>query len=259
MEEIDTGKAVVGLLFGIGGITTIAAYTWSNARARKRGLRSHWAVGLVLGTLGVWLTFAGWGFLCLAGPTLPLGAFRLFGLPLCIAGFAIYGIGAWNVGRMRPRQRYSLDLYTGGIYAHLRHPQALALSVMALGLGPLSGSIPYIATIPLWVAAWIAYTYLEERNELIPAFGERYLLYRQSTPRLLPRLFGKRKAAPTGTRPAVPAPAAGVKARPARPDPAATAQIRPAVPAPAAAPQVRPAPLAAARRARAVADAPELS
>jgi protein-S-isoprenylcysteine O-methyltransferase Ste14 len=38
------------------------------------------------------------------------------------------------------------------------------------------------------VGFWIAYTYLEERNELIPTFGDEYRRYREEVPRLIPRL-----------------------------------------------------------------------
>jgi len=85
---------------------------------------------------------------------------------------------------------------TSGIYNRVRHPQALALCVLAMGLALLSGSLPYLITLPLWIGFWTAYTYLEEKCELIPAFGEQYQRYREETPRILPRLVPRAPSPP---------------------------------------------------------------
>ena len=93
------------------------------------------------------------------------------------------------MGRICKPAHYSLDLEARGLYARVRHPQVLSLCVLAAGLAPLSGSLPYLTTLPIWIGFWIGYTYLEEKYELIPAFGERYLHYRDTTPHILPRLL----------------------------------------------------------------------
>jgi protein-S-isoprenylcysteine O-methyltransferase Ste14 len=74
----------------------------------------------------------------------------------------------------------------------VRHPQALSLCVLVVGLVLLSGSLPILVTAPLWIAFWVFYTYLEESWELLPTFGEAYRRYRTSTPRLLPRVVPDR-------------------------------------------------------------------
>jgi protein-S-isoprenylcysteine O-methyltransferase Ste14 len=83
-------------------------------------------------------------------------------------------------------KNFSLQLNTHGIYSYLRHPQALALCLLAVGIGLTTLSRPFLWTLPLWILYWVAYTFFEEHFELIPAYGEEYLLYRQRTPRLLP-------------------------------------------------------------------------
>jgi protein-S-isoprenylcysteine O-methyltransferase Ste14 len=197
MEDFDTGKALTGFLSSFGGILTIAVYTRINGVCRKRGIRSHWGVGLVLGTLGMALVLGGWALLCLARPAVSLGVVHIAGIAISLAAGSFYSVGAWRVGRWRRPSKYSFDLKTDGIYARIRHPQALALCVMPIGLGLMSGSIPFLVTLPLWVGFWAAYTYLEEVNELIPAYGEKYLRYREMTPRLIPRLFSPvRREAP---------------------------------------------------------------
>ena len=70
----------------------------------------------------------------------------------------------------------------------MRHPQALSLCLASLGVGLLTGSIPYLVTVPLWMGFWTLYTYIEESSELLPAFGERYRAYMERVPRIIPRL-----------------------------------------------------------------------
>lgn len=61
----------------------------------------------------------------------------------------------------------------------------------------MSGSLFFLATLPLWLAYWTAYTYFEERLELLPAFGEDYRRYQARTPRLIPRI-GRRPLGGSG-------------------------------------------------------------
>jgi protein-S-isoprenylcysteine O-methyltransferase Ste14 len=179
--------SLLGLTLGLWGAVVIAAYTRINARSRARGARAHWTLGAVTACVGMGSMFCGWGLLCAARPACRTLWLQVVGAAVCVLGSAVYAVSAWRVGRLRSIARYSLDLQTGGIYDRVRHPQAFALCTVALGLAPLSGSLPYLATLPLWLGFWIGYTYLEEAYELLPAFGAQYLQYRQRTPRLLPR------------------------------------------------------------------------
>ena len=191
MAALDWGQSLAGLFLGVAGISTIALYTRVNARTRSQGAAAHWRLGWLLGTLGMLTMGAGWAVLSRAGPHLELGPLSFLGLGLCLLALVLYVLSARWVGRWRTPANYSLKLQTRGIYRHVRHPQALALCLLAMGLGLFTGSVPYLATVPLWIAFWTAYTYLEEKNELLPAFGDEYVRYRESTPRLLPRLFGR--------------------------------------------------------------------
>jgi protein-S-isoprenylcysteine O-methyltransferase Ste14 len=191
---MDIWRSVVGLLVGLAGVGTIALYTRINGKSRGKGVGAHWGIGIVLGTLGMSLTLSGWALLCFSEPAISLGFAHYAGTMLAIFGASLYAVSALRVGRWTPPPHYSLDLRTDGIYSHIRHPQALGLCVLALGLGLWSGSIPYLVTLPLWLGFWTAYTYLEEKNELIPAFGDQYLKYRETTPRLIPRLLPVRTA-----------------------------------------------------------------
>jgi protein-S-isoprenylcysteine O-methyltransferase Ste14 len=177
-----------GLALGVSGAALIALYTRVNGASRRKGPAAHWRAGWTLALAGMSAMGAGWALLCLAGPHLRLGPLRLAGAALAACALAIYAASARRVGRWRSPSRYSLGLSTRGIYRRVRHPQALSLVLLSPGIGLLSGSLPYLLTVPLWVGFWTAYTFLEEHNELIPAFGEEYLRYREEVPRLIPRL-----------------------------------------------------------------------
>src|SRR2546426_4716600 len=178
MVAPDWGQLLLGLFLGVAGFVILALYTRVNASTRRKGSGAHWRLGFVVGGLGMVIMGAGWAALCLAGPFLEESALSLLGLLLCIAALVVYVISARWVGRWRAPSAYSLELQTQGIYRNVRHPQALALCILSMGLGLFTGSIPYLFTVPLWIALWTAYTYLEENNELLPAFGDKYVRYR---------------------------------------------------------------------------------
>jgi protein-S-isoprenylcysteine O-methyltransferase Ste14 len=179
---------IVGLLCGLAGAALIVLYTFANRRARGTGAGAHYWSGWGLAAPGMLLMGAGWLFLALAGPHLGLRILSVAGGALCAAAAAVYVASARWVGRFRRPSHYSLALETAGIYARVRHPQALSLCLLAAGVGLASGSLPSLVTAPLWIAFWTAYTFLEEKNELLPAFGEDYRRYAKRTPRLIPRL-----------------------------------------------------------------------
>ena len=183
MNLIGTGFACAA-----GGATAITIYTIANYHLRRWGAVAVWGGGWVLGALGMILMAVGWGLLASAGPHYDLPLLQVVGLLLLLSAGLLYFRAAAYAGRLRPMKNFSLRLNTHGIYRYLRHPQALALCLVAFGIGLTTLSRPYLWTLPLWIGYWIAYTFFEEHFELIPAYGEEYLLYRQSTPRLLPSL-----------------------------------------------------------------------
>lgn len=197
---MDLRLSLPGLALGIVGALIIAAYTKVNARMRAKGARAQWAVGALTACVGMGSMFCGWGLLYAARPAWRTLWLQIPGGAACVLALVIYAMSARHVGRLGRPAHYSLDLETHGIYNQVRHPQALALCVLAVGLALLSGSLPYLITLPLWLSFWTAYTYLEERCELIPAYGEQYLRYREATPRILPRLTPRAPAPPQSPR-----------------------------------------------------------
>ena len=179
---------LIGLAATAGGSAVITTYIRANFRLRRKGTAAAWWGGLVLGNLGMLLTGAGWTILAFSGPYYNLPALRIVGVVIALLGGWLYLAGAMHVGRMRSRRQFSLNLHTEGIYRMIRHPQALALCLLAVGIGLASLSKPFIWSLPLIAGFWVAYTYLEERFELIPAYGEEYERYIRSTGRLFPSL-----------------------------------------------------------------------
>ncbi len=158
---------------------------WSPA-VRRRGKRAHWLVGFCVNGLGMLLIAAGSFALALLPPTIDWKPLPWIGLAAAALGAGLYLRGASRVGRLKPLSDYSNDLDVQGLYAFARHPQALAMSLLAIGLGGLSQSIPYLVLLPLLIAGWYVYSWLEEELELVPVFGDRYREYSRVTPRMFP-------------------------------------------------------------------------
>ncbi len=180
-ESFFGGGAVAVAGFGLLALNSI-----SSPAARRRGKSAHWLVGFALNGLGMSLIGAGWFWLALLPPKIDWAPLPWIGFAAAAGGNWLYFASAARVGRLRALSRYSVELDVSGLYSIARHPQALALSLLAIGLGGLSQSIPYLALLPLWVAAWYLYSWLEEVLELVPVFGDRYREYSRATPRMFP-------------------------------------------------------------------------
>lgn len=177
-----------GVLLSTAGLGLLVLNSWWSPATRRNGKHAHWLVGFVVNGAGMLLIGAGWLFLAMLGPRLdaiwPIGV----GALIAIGGTVLYLASASRVGRLRAPSAYSNELDTSGLYAILRHPQASALALIALGLAGVSRSIPYLVATPLLVLGWYLYARLEEELELLPVFGARYEAYRRRTPALLPSL-----------------------------------------------------------------------
>lgn len=178
---VGSGAALAG--FGLLALNSF----WSPA-VRRLGKTAHWLFGFVMNGLGMILIGAGWFRLAFLPPRLDLPPLTWIGFVAAIGGLGLYLASAARVGRLRAPSDYSIDLDVRGLYSFVRHPQALALSLLSIGLGGLSQSIPYLVLVPLWVGAWYLYSWLEEELELLPAFGERYREYARETRRMFPSM-----------------------------------------------------------------------
>lgn len=180
-ERFLFGAGVILAGFGLLALNSL----WSPV-VRRRGKRAHWLVGFCVNGLGMLLIAAGSLGLALLPPAVDWKPLPWIGLAAAVLGAGLYFKGASRVGRLRPLSDYSIDLDEQGLYALARHPQALAMSLLAIGLGGLSQSIPYLVLLPLVIAGWYVYSWLEEELELVPVFGDRYREYSRVTPRMFP-------------------------------------------------------------------------
>lgn len=90
----------------------------------------------------------------------------------------------------RNKRVYANELVQNGLFAHCRNPLYLGNLLMIIGFGIASNNPWYLAiTLPLFFFAYACIIAAEE-HYLQGRFGERYLRYCASTPRLIPRLSG---------------------------------------------------------------------
>ncbi len=111
-----------------------------------------------------------------AGLAAPVAA--LLGLAL-----ALYA-GVYVVRFMRQNFAVTLADYAApstllrtGIYAELRHPGVVAMFYLVAGLCVASGAVYTLAMLPLFVVMLWTTTLVEEREVLLPRFGESYRAY----------------------------------------------------------------------------------
>src|SRR5579864_5595350 len=83
------------------------------------------------------------------------------------------------------------EMFSGGLYAHVRHPRYAGMFSAVLGSGLLSGSTLLWIVLIIWLPFALIVIRLEER-ELGARFGPDYEAYRQRVPAFLP--FRKRAA-----------------------------------------------------------------
>jgi protein-S-isoprenylcysteine O-methyltransferase Ste14 len=177
---------LIGTLTSLTGIALLVLNSWWSPATRRMGRDAHWYVGFGVNGLGMILLGAGWIFLAGLPPRWDADWLFFAGLAAAVGGGALYLVSATRVGRLRLPGQYTNDLETKGLYAIIRHPQALALALMAIGLGGISRSIPYLVSLPLFLTAWYLYSWFEEKFEMIPVFGDRYVEYCRRTPRMFP-------------------------------------------------------------------------
>jgi len=186
MTNFPWESVLLGAVAAVAGFGILALNSFWSPAVRRRGKTAHWLVGFGVNGLGMSLIGAGWFWLARLPPKADWAPLPWIGFAAAGAGTGVYLASAARVGRLRALSNYSIELDVSGLYSIARHPQALALSLLSIGLGGLSQSIPYLVLLPLWVAAWYLYSWLEEALELVPVFGDRYREYSRVAPRMFP-------------------------------------------------------------------------
>jgi len=77
------------------------------------------------------------------------------------------------------------EMFTGGLYAHVRHPRYSGMFCAVVGAALLAGTLRLWAILAVWWMLALAVIRLEER-ELAARFGPAYAAYRKRVPPFLP-------------------------------------------------------------------------
>lgn len=148
----------------------IFAY-WSPMPAEVWQVEQPAAVYAILALQGV-------GWFVLVWASFAINHFHLFGLAQAWSAFT---------GRPVPQQ----DFRTPSIYRLVRHPIQLGI-LMGIWVVPTMTMGHLVFSIALTTYVFVG-LYFEERD-LIREFGERYQSYRRDVPKVLPRLWPKRRS-----------------------------------------------------------------
>jgi protein-S-isoprenylcysteine O-methyltransferase Ste14 len=77
------------------------------------------------------------------------------------------------------------EMFTGGLYAHVRHPRYTGMFCAVVGAALLGGTWRLWAVLAVWWVLALVVIRLEER-ELAARFGPAYVAYRKRVPAFLP-------------------------------------------------------------------------
>jgi protein-S-isoprenylcysteine O-methyltransferase Ste14 len=87
----------------------------------------------------------------------------------------------------------TVRLVTTGPYAHSRNPMVASMFSVYWGIGIIAGSLIFIILTSFFFLVMIAVITLFEEKDLERKFGREYLLYRQRTPFMIPRIKNRRE------------------------------------------------------------------
>ena len=157
---------------------------------RRRVRAAFWFAGLTAWTVGVFLFWISRHRL--------LTATRPPWLAI-LAGFSLIGVETYlfvrverELGTRRLVGHAELtgtgELFSGGLYAHVRHPRYTGMFCAVLGAALIAGTWYLGAVLAVWWIFALIVIRLEER-ELSARFGEAYVAYRRRVPAFLPIRF----------------------------------------------------------------------
>lgn len=131
----------------------------------------------------------GWGIIVNMSHGVPHGAVIFVGVILILASFTglILSLVDWslNIKRKGPA---GASVFLNGTFALVRHPQVLFSTLFLVGMDLYFWSAALIWTTPLWIIGFVSYAALEEKMEMVPRFGEKYLNYCEKVPGIVPAL-----------------------------------------------------------------------
>lgn len=134
-------------------------------------------------------------------PSSTLQPIRPAGVPVFLAGFLLSVASIWqlySLGSGMPwgdvaEDSQSSRLVTEGLYSYTRNPMLLGYGLFIMGAGLYYGSFTtafilstlLVTLVSLWIKT-------KEEPELVKRFGQDYIMYRDSTPFIVPRMPKKK-------------------------------------------------------------------
>jgi protein-S-isoprenylcysteine O-methyltransferase Ste14 len=119
------------------------------------------------------------------------GGWRILGGALAVAGFSL---GFWSVSTQLDRGRGTplpimptQELLMVGPFRYCRNPMTLGAILAYLGIAVAARTTAGMALVGSFAAALLVYLKRFEERELAERFGDAYLVYRRSTPFIVPR------------------------------------------------------------------------
>jgi protein-S-isoprenylcysteine O-methyltransferase Ste14 len=128
-----------------------------------------------------------WGLQSLTLLLLLMSGSLLIGVGLILLYFTISLFVKERNGTIAPWNPTS-KLIVSGVYRHVRNPMITAVFFSLMGESILLGSIPLTIWTMLFVLTNLIYIPLIEEKKLTERFGNKYLVYKESVPRWIPRL-----------------------------------------------------------------------
>lgn len=124
-----------------------------------------------------------------AGGTVLAGILIFAGFPI-----ALWSI-AWQLTRARGTPLPMMptkELLATGPFKYCRNPMTFGTILAYMGIAIAVGSPSSIAAVVVFALFLICYLKFIEEKELQARFGQEYLLYKSSTPFIIPRILSRR-------------------------------------------------------------------
>ena len=117
---------------------------------------------------------------------------QIVGLALIVASLSLFAWARWALKGMysgRIWVKAGHNLIQHGPYRFLRHPAYASFIILCLGIAVGFSSLIGLFAVPLLLIPGFIYRINVEEKILIAQFGDKYVQYTKSTPRLFPHIW----------------------------------------------------------------------
>lgn len=155
---------------------------------------AFWIAGLAAWTIGAFALWASRNALLSPNPPSPY-ALAAGMILIAIEGYLFLRVERELGGRRlvgHSELKGEGEMFSGGLYAHVRHPRYAGMFCAALGAALIAGTRAMWIVLAIWLPFALLAIRLEEK-ELAFRFGQSYEAYRRSVPAFLPAVWKSKK------------------------------------------------------------------